>query len=83
MSRSVRVTSYEIAGYDKQTERLQVRHRLSTSLVVAARDIAGVDENDDGVGSYPLEPSAAVALGLRMNQPLNPDLYDWFLEPAG
>ena len=74
--------SFQVAGYDKQTELLTISHPLPASLAKMARSLARVGEDDDGGGIYPLEPQAAVTLGLKMQQGLNPDLYDWFLEPA-
>ena len=72
----------QVSGYDKQTERLILSHPLPASLAPAARHLARVGDDDDGLGIYPLEAQAAVALGLQMQQKLNPDLYDWFLEPG-
>ncbi|MCX8255919.1 hypothetical protein RHAL1_04010 [Beijerinckiaceae bacterium RH AL1] len=75
--------SLQVAGYDKRTERLSVCLPVPATLFETARSLASVGADDDGGGSYPLEPQAAVSLGLKMKQGLNPDLYDWFLEPRG
>ncbi len=74
--------SLRVTGYDKQTERLSISHRVPEDVVALARDLAHVGANDDGEGAYPLDTTAAVTLSLRLEQKLNPDLYDWFLEPA-
>lgn len=74
--------SFQVAGYDKQTELLTVAHPVPSSLSDAAKKLAHVGAEDDGQGAYPLEASAALKLGLQMDAKLNPELYDWFLEPA-
>ena len=77
MSVSLRVT-----GYDKLTEALVLEHPVPESAVSEAQSLAHVDLSDDGWGSYPLEPKAAVKLGVRMDWTLDVDAYDWFLEPG-
>jgi hypothetical protein len=72
----------QVSGYDKRTERLAVCYRLPGEIVSKARDLAHVAPDDDGEGAYRLEAAAAIALGRHMDTRLNPDLYDWVLEPA-
>ncbi len=55
-------------------------HEVKEAVEIEAKHLARV--GDDGLGVYPLEPHAAVALGVRIQEKLNPDLYDWFLEPG-
>ena len=74
--------SLRVAGYDKQTERLSVEHELPSYAVDEARELAQIGADDDGLGAYPLAPAAAVILGLKIDHPLNVNLYDWFVEPA-
>ena len=74
--------SLRVTGYDKSTEALTLEHPVPDAVVFEAQTLAHVDPSDDGWGSYPLEPSAAITLGLRMDWTLNVDAYDWFLEPA-
>ncbi len=71
-----------VAGYDKQTECLSVEHKLPAYAIAEARDLAHIADDDDGFGAYPLAPAAAITLGLKIDYPLNVNLYDWFVEPA-
>ena len=74
--------SLQVAGYDKQTERLSISHPVPQAMVGIAQSLAQVGADDDGEGAYFLEAHAALALGAKLDTKLNPDLYDWFLEPA-
>ena len=74
--------SLQLAEYDKITERLAVSYSLSETMSTAARKLALVAQEDDNEGIYPLNESAAVALGVQMETRLNTNLYDWYLEPS-
>ena len=72
----------QVSGYDKQTERLAVFHPVPDDLADAVRELARVGPLDDGEGAYPLDAATVLALGRRMGGDLDPNLYDWMLEPA-
>ena len=74
--------NHKVAGYDKRTELLVVEHSVPSDRFDRVRALARLSPDDDGVGCYPLDDTAAVSVGLSIDRPLDPNLYDWFLEPA-
>ena len=73
---------HKVAGYDKGTERLSVEHSVPDSHSESVRNLARLTPDDDGIGCYPLDPAAAVSIGMQIDRPLDTARYDWFLEPA-
>ena len=74
--------SLRVTGYDKSTEALALVHPVPEDIVPEAQSLAHVEPGDDGLGVYPLDHYAAMTLALRIDKPMNADIYDWFLEPA-
>ncbi len=72
---------HQVAGYDKKTERLAVFHPLPGERSHEAERLAHMGPEDDGLGTYPLDPSAVIKIGSWIDRSLPVDLYDWFLEP--
>ena len=75
------MSTFQIAGYDKRTELLAIKHELPAERTTEARSLARMRSEDDGYGCYPLDAAAVHQIGNWLNGPLRFDLYDWFLEP--
>ena len=73
---------FQIAGYDKETELLAVKHPLPAERAQDVRLLVHMSPEDDGCGCYPLDAAATREVGNWLRWPLRLDLYDWFLEPA-
>ena len=73
---------HKVTGYDKRTERLSVEHLVPEGQSEIVRNLAHLTPEDDGIGCYPLDPAAAVSIGMQIDWPLDIARYDWFLEPA-
>lgn len=74
---------HRVSGYGKRSEFLEREHQVPPDLVEAARRLADAPPAfDEGPGSYPLDRRAVSALEDLLHVALNPELYDWFLEPS-
>lgn len=73
---------YRLVGYDKRTERLEVRVDIPQDKLGQALAIAGIAGGGDAaVGDRELTPEQAKQIGRAIA--FRPDLrhYDYFLEP--
>ena len=73
---------YRLVGYDKRTERLEVRVDIPRDKVGQAMTIPGVPGGDIiEIGDWELMPEQANDIGRIIS--FTPDLrhYDYFLEP--
>ena len=73
---------YRLVGYEKRTERLEVRVDIPRDKVAEALVIAGVPALDGiEIGDWELTAEQAKEIGPVIN--FRPDLrhYDYFLEP--
>jgi hypothetical protein len=73
---------YRLVGYDKRTERLEVRVDIPLDKVAEAMAIAGVPSGESmEIGDWELTPEQAKEIGRLII--FKPDLrhYDYFLEP--
>jgi hypothetical protein len=72
---------YCLVGYDKTTEELVSRMRLSPEHVQAAKAIARIPMDDDTqVGDWPLDESQARDIAGLLGMPVS-QTSDFFLEP--
>jgi len=73
---------HRITGYNKQTEMLEVEYDIPSERLNDVRAIAKVPATDaDAIGSYPIEAGAAHRIARTIQQMIDLDRYDWFLEP--
>ena len=71
----------QLAGYDKNTELLQVELAVPERSSDYVKLVAAVDPSDSNVlGVYRLTESQVVQIAGEINTPVNPKLYDYFLE---
>jgi hypothetical protein len=74
--------AHRMTGYDKRTESLQIEHDIPNDRLGEVRVLAHVpSEDEDAVGSYPLNGTDARQVGWKLGKDINPDLYNWFVEP--
>lgn len=73
---------HKVSGYDKRTEKLTFEHLVPEEKSQRVRALARLAQTDDGIGSYPIEPVAALKIGVQIDRQMDPELYDWFSEPA-
>lgn len=72
---------YRLVAYSRETERLIGSHDVSEAVVVKAKSIAGIPDDDDGCGDYPLDDRQAREIGKLMRVPVKLDTAEYFLEP--
>jgi hypothetical protein len=73
----------QLTGYDKNTEvvRVEIDLGLEDREVDSVKLIAGVPPEDpDVLGSYPLSEQQVIQIAGVAGRPLNPRLYNYFLE---
>jgi hypothetical protein len=71
----------QLTGYDKNSDVLRVEHALPKRVATAVKRIAGVAAEDpDVLGSYPLTERQVIDIAGAAGTPLNPRLYNYFLE---
>jgi hypothetical protein len=71
----------QLSGYDKKSELIAAEHPVPASRLDEVKAIAGVPKSDPTVmGAYPLDEAQAVQIAGRINTPINPKLYDWFIQ---
>ncbi len=71
----------QLTGYDKNTESVQVEYDLPDREASFVKQVAGVSSEDpDVLGSYPLTEQQVIQIAGVAGQPLNPRLYNYFLE---
>jgi hypothetical protein len=73
---------YRLVGYDKRTERLEVRVDIPRDKAARAKLIAGMPDGDvSATGDWELTPEQAKEIGRIID--FRPDLshYEYFLEP--
>jgi hypothetical protein len=71
----------KLTGYDKNTDSMQVEYDLPLRDADFAKQVAGVSvEDPDVVGSYPLTEQQVIQIAGVAGTPLNPRLYNYFLE---
>ena len=72
---------YRLVAYSRETERLIGSHDVSEAIVAKAKRIAGIPDDDDGCGDYPLDDRQARKIGELMSVPVKLDTAEYFLEP--
>lgn len=73
---------YALVGYDRNTERMAFRVELPATDVAAAKQIAGITEEDDTqVGDWELAARQAQGIADLVKSPVDCDALDFFLEP--
>ncbi len=71
----------QLTGYDKNTEGVAVEYELPNQQANFVKRVAGVlAEDPDILGSYPLTEQQVIEIAGLAGKPLNPSLYDYFLE---
>jgi hypothetical protein len=71
----------QLTGYDKNTETVQFEVDLPLREAGVVKQIAGVPAEDpDVLGCYPLTEQQVIKIAGLANSPLNPRLYNYFLE---
>jgi hypothetical protein len=71
----------QLSGYDKRTELIAAEHPVPANRADRVKQIAAVTKTDpDVLGAYPLDEAQAAQIAGEINQPINPKLYDWFLQ---
>lgn len=74
--------AYTLVGYDRRTERMAPRHKVSTAALPAAKRLAGIDQVDDSeFGDCELQPSQARDIAGLIDISIDTTRYDYFLEP--
>lgn len=74
-------TIYRLVAYSRETERLIGSHDVSEAAVAKAKRIAGIPDDDDGCGDYPLDGRQAREIGKLISVPVKLDTAEYFLEP--
>lgn len=71
----------QLAGYDRNSELLKVEYAVPERSASYVKQIAAVDPSDpDVLGAYPLTERQVTEIAGEINTPVNPKLYDYFLE---
>ncbi len=71
----------QLSGYDKNTDLLVVEYRVPDPKADYVKHIAAVDASDPNVlGAYRLSETQVQKIAGEINTPLNPRLYNYFLE---
>jgi hypothetical protein len=71
----------QLTGYDKNTDIVQVEYELPLRAAEFVKQVAGVAAGDpEVVGSYPLTEQQVTEIAGVAGTPLNPRLYNYFLE---
>ena len=71
----------QVSGYDKNTDLLAIEIPVSSARADYVKGIAAVAANDPEVlGAYPLDETQVTHIAGHINTPLNPKLYNYFLE---
>lgn len=74
---------HRVTGFHKVTERLESEADVPGPLVQEARRLAEAPPNfQEAPGAFPLDRKAVHRLSALLKVPMNPDLYDWFIEPV-
>jgi hypothetical protein len=73
--------THSLVGYDRLTERVADEFDLPDAVLPAARNLAGVPDDDpDAIMCYPLDPSRARLLAVVLNARIDTGRRDYFLE---
>ena len=71
---------YRLVGFDRDTERLAVKYEIPAKYVLLAKKIAGIDEKPI-IGDWPLSAEQVRHIAEVMGQDIDPDAFDYSLEP--
>lgn len=75
--------NYQIAGYDKRTEKLAREFDIPADQVEAVMKVARVSaQQAASFGSICLDPSTVRMVGRQLGKSIYSEFYDWFLEPS-
>jgi hypothetical protein len=69
-----------LSAYEKNGDRLVRQHRLHDVDVTMLRRLWQESDDDPMYYSYPVTPAIAEALADHIQEPLQLDTYDYFLE---
>jgi hypothetical protein len=72
---------YRLTGFDRKTERLALEFEIPPAKVRHAKKIAGIERNPAIFADWPLSRDQARALADFIGVEIDPDRYDWALEP--
>lgn len=71
----------QLTGYDKNTKAVGLEITLPAREAGFVKQVAGVSPEDpDVMGSYPLTEEQVIKIAGVAGSPLNPRLYDYFLD---
>jgi hypothetical protein len=75
---------YMITGYDKTSEQLMCEYNIPAdvlSIIVADSHPNAPSSVDADMGAQPLTVEMVRYFGFQLGKDLDPDEYNWFLEP--
>ncbi|HTT79305.1 MAG TPA: hypothetical protein VMF86_06465 [Stellaceae bacterium] len=72
---------YEINGYDQATDDLSLSLKIPASKARSTLRIAGVPEDDDRLGSYPLSAGQMAEIAGLLGKTVDRNDLVFFLEP--
>lgn len=72
---------YRLVSYSRKSERILAKYDVPQQAIEKAKAIAGIGNDDDGLGDYPLDRGQAKQIAALLSAPMDTESADYFLEP--
>jgi hypothetical protein len=72
---------YRIVTYDRSTERMKGHLSVPPFILDQVKKVAGFQQQDDGLGEYPLDEQQTRQIAQLMGFRPEPDRFYYYVEP--